>query len=118
VKQYFELNDGPFPLEPLQIAMAGLNKKPFLVFVRPEYISFANLGKNLGNEALIFHEALHGFTGLKDKALMIKLGIPVGSGESQTSCLIDSKIRYFVLNNLQEGGLDQTFLPPCMPTEA
>jgi hypothetical protein len=36
-------------------------------------LACVNLGQNLGNEGLIFHEALHGFAGLGDDELLRRL---------------------------------------------
>ncbi|HUO30111.1 MAG TPA: hypothetical protein VMU80_12905, partial [Bryobacteraceae bacterium] len=43
---------------------------PFLItFFKPSFILLNSAGKNLGNEATIFHEALHGITGQYDISL-------------------------------------------------
>jgi hypothetical protein len=39
---------------------------PFRTFLRPSSIETNNYGKTIDNEALLFHEALHGMTGLYD----------------------------------------------------
>ncbi len=50
-------------------ALTGSPSSPFLAFFRPTSIGYASLGKNLGNEGVIFHEALSwddGAAGLAD----------------------------------------------------
>ena len=42
--------------------------------VVPSYILTALNGKNIGNEANIFHEALHGLLGIQDQFLFSYLG--------------------------------------------
>jgi hypothetical protein len=80
-------------------ASAGTPSKPLLVFFRPNAIGFTSLGKNLGNEGMIFHEALHGLTGEDDDTLEKALGIDPNTHAScsitvriQNSVLIESRI--------------------------
>jgi hypothetical protein len=80
--------------------------KPLYVFFRPAFIKLNAEGKNIGNEALIFHEALHGFTGLGDNDLLIRFNKPL------PSCNISEYIEENVL--AVASGLDPTVLfPPC-----
>ena len=58
VKKQFE--------DPKLDALTATPSRPLLIFLRPTSVVYASLGMNLGNESLIFHEALHGFTGLYD----------------------------------------------------
>lgn len=43
---------------------------PLLTFLNPQSILWGSSGRNLGNEALIFHEALHGMTHLFDSSIL------------------------------------------------
>jgi hypothetical protein len=60
------------------------------VLVNP-VIALDDEARNIGNEALIFHEALHGFTNFPDEVLMPKLGV---SGQT---CGVEALIKDFVL---------------------
>ena len=51
-----------FATDPTLSALAWRRHKPPYVFFRPAHIKLDAQGKNAGNKALIFHEALHGFT--------------------------------------------------------
>jgi len=67
-------------------------RRPLHVFFDPAQIGLAGEGRNIGNEAVIFHEALHGWTGKTDlelRALFNNLPAP--------SCSITEKIRVEVL---------------------
>ena len=75
-------------------ALARLESEPLLVFFRPSAIGFPNSGKNKGNEASIFHEALHGITGLEDPAIKALLSLPA----SDPSCRIGLEIIWKVLD--------------------
>ena len=54
-------------------ALAWRRHTPPYIVSRPAHIKLEAEGRNLGNEALIFHEALHGFTGRHDNEIMVKL---------------------------------------------
>jgi len=69
---------------------------PLLTFFRPESIGSSSSGQNLGNEALIFHEALHGFTGLQDDPILTSLGM---NWASHASCSITVRIQNAVLSH-------------------
>jgi hypothetical protein len=76
--------------------------KPFLSFIRPSSILFPNLGRNIDNESLIFHEALHAYTGLFDhftilrpRGLMERLDMNV----NQPTCAISQVIAIDVLSH-------------------
>ena len=57
-------------------ALAGRGFDPLYVFFDPAAIGLIGEGgKNLGNESLIFHEALHGWTSLTDDQLKARLNI-------------------------------------------
>lgn len=67
----------------------------------------------LGNESMLFHEALHGISGLDDIAIMAKLGFKNSQGPS---CNISLKIEGLVLS--QSAGLDpSTTTTACRPVE-
>ena len=94
-------------------AVTGTPSNPWRVFFNPSSILFNSLGINLGNEGLIFHEALHGTTGLQDRMtlahptaqIMEKLGIH--SPSNQPSCTITMYIQENVLSHSQRQ-LDKT----------
>jgi hypothetical protein len=74
-----------------QSALSGTPSNPLLVFIRPSVVLFDNLGQNRGNEALIFHEALHGYTGLNDRGtITVPRGIleRLGGSFNDESCMI------------------------------
>jgi hypothetical protein len=50
-------------------ALTETPSNPLRTYFRPSDILSSSAGKNLGNEAMIFHEALHGFTGKFDQTL-------------------------------------------------
>ncbi len=81
---------------------------PMLAFFRPSVIGFNNLGRNLGNEGTLFHEALHGITGLTDFEIEEDLGI---SFADHASCSITVRIQHAVLS--QSAGLDPQILATC-----
>jgi hypothetical protein len=76
---------------------------PLFTFFRPSSILDASQGQNLGNEANIFHEALHGKTGLQDPQLLELFGY---NGLLTPPCNVSSAIAMLVLS--QSAGLDQT----------
>jgi hypothetical protein len=55
------------------VTVGGNN--PLIVFFRPGAIELSGNGDNTDNEALVFHEALHGFTALSDDAIERDLGL-------------------------------------------
>ena len=60
------------------------------MFFDPAFIGLNAEGKNLGNEALIFHDALHGFTSLYELQLRAALG-------ASSMCRISTVIQQEVL---------------------
>jgi hypothetical protein len=76
-------------------AETGTPSKPLLVFFRPSSIIYNNLGANLGNEGLVFHEALHGLTGKKDDQILDLLGYK--DVYNIASCNITNYIQQLVL---------------------
>ena len=66
------------PAHPRQ-AISATPNNPLVIFFNPSEILYDNVGNNLGNEALIFHEALHGITGKFDSELEGLLPPPSGS---------------------------------------
>jgi IPT/TIG domain-containing protein len=74
---------------------------PLLTFFRPESLGSSTSGQNLGNEALIFHEALHGLTGQQDMQILGELGM---NWRSHASCSITVRIQNKVLTH--SAGLD------------
>ena len=87
-------------------ATAWGDHRPLYVFFRPALINPTAKGKNLGNEALIFHEALHGFTRLGDNDLLLRFNKPA------PSCNINEYVIEHVLS--LASGLDPAVLsPPC-----
>jgi hypothetical protein len=94
-----------FSAMPKTDALTGTPSNPLLTFLRPTSILFNTLGKNVGNEALIFHEALHGYTGRMDMDLLKRMG----DNEADPSCFLSSDMRIDVLQ--YSPGLDQTFTP-------
>jgi len=77
---------------------------PQLTFWRPSSIVPASQGKNIGNEADVFHEAIHGLYGLKDDAVLSLLGYTTDL--SGASCRISVYIEQNVLT--YSVGLDPT----------
>jgi len=105
VADYFQTHQG-------DSAATGTPSYPLLTFLRPSAIVYDNLGRNGSNESLIFHEALHGQTGLPDRAtLTIPQGIleKLGSSSSNQSCVISQIIWLDVLS--QSPGLKTA--PTC-----
>ena len=88
-------------------AVTGMPSSPLLTFFRPNASGFSSLGQNLGNEGVIFREALHGFTGKYDGTIEEALGINI----SLPSCTITVLIQNKVLKH--SSGLDQTIQSPC-----
>ena len=86
---------------------------PLLTFFRPTSILPNDAGQNLGNEALIFHEAIHGWTQIQDIPLLQKFYPPGGQGKR--ICAITVYIEDYVLS--RSPGLDSTplFCPSTNP---
>ena len=89
-------------------AVTGTPSKPLLVFFRPNAIGFSSSGQNLGNEGMLFHEALHGFTGKDDETILNALGV---DPRTHGSCSITVVIQNTVLS--YSAGLDPTIQSPC-----
>jgi hypothetical protein len=97
VQDYMEAN-------PDHEAETGTPSNPLLTFFRPSSILDASQGDNLGNEANVFHEALHGITGLEDMQILSILGFKTDL--QGASCRISKRIEDTVLRYSE--GLDQT----------
>ena len=97
------------PRHLLTDAITDTPHTPLRVFFRPASILYQSLGKNLGNEALIFHEALHGLTGKFDDQLLTDLGY----GIPTPSCNIS---RYIEVNVLAFSGLDPSTTTSACPS--
>jgi hypothetical protein len=102
VKEHFE-NDSR------ENAAADTPSYPLLVFFRPTSLGFNDSGKNKGNEALIFHEALHGYTRKTDLQILTDLSIPRDIAHG--ICSITVRIQNDVLDNLPD--LDPQVQDPC-----
>jgi hypothetical protein len=72
---------------------------PFTVFFRPSSIETVNDGKTLENEAMFFHEALHGFTAKSDLSLLDGFGYK----QSDPSQKVTDYIREYVLSSCPIG---------------
>jgi hypothetical protein len=101
VHEYFNSN-------PDASAVTATPSYPLLAFFRPEAIGFNNLGRNLGNEGIVWHEALHGMTGQDDFTILEKLGMSISD---HASCSISVRIRNAVLTNSL--GIDPQIIWPC-----
>jgi hypothetical protein len=99
-----------FQAKPKVIAETDRPSKPLLVFWRPKAIILANGGVNIGNEATIIHEALHGLTGLKDEDILTALNHSMFAA----TCLITLDIQQQVLQGL--ANLDSTAWACPTPT--
>jgi YD repeat-containing protein len=64
-------------------AMTSVTSDTFLSFFRPGIIDPSHSGVNNQNLSLLFHEALHGFTGRVDEDLQEALGLPVDPKNSK-----------------------------------
>jgi len=93
--------------QPAAGALTDTPGDPLLTFFRPQAIGYGGLGRNAGNESLIFHEALHGISGINDGFLLERLGF----NALDSSCKVDKKIRLSVLS--QSPGLDPEVASPC-----
>lgn len=67
---------------------------PLLTFLRPTAINLSNGGVNDDNMSLLFHESLHGITGLKDTDLQTAFGCTTKGG---THNLTDY-VRQFIIS--------------------
>jgi len=90
-----------FNTSPGDTAVTGTPSNPLLTFFRPSSILSDNSGMNPVNEAVILHEALHGFTGQFD------LGIASALNVSMPSCNITQYIEANVLSHLPPTGCQQ-----------
>jgi hypothetical protein len=93
-------------------ADTGTPSYPLLTFFKPTSILYSNLGKNRGNEAMVFHEALHGQTGLPDRAdFTHPQGIleKLDSNPGNASCVIDEILWIDVLSH--SAGIDPATTP-------
>jgi hypothetical protein len=101
-----------FAADASQGAVTRTPGNPLLSFLRPSSILFPSLGRNIGNESLVFHEALHGYTGLYDRGTIPR---PLGIIEklqldvNAPSCDISAVIAIDVLSH--SAGLDPTTSP-------
>jgi hypothetical protein len=111
VADYFRSN-------PTAGAVTGTPNMSLFIYFRPESIGYDNYGKNLGNEATLFHEALHGMTGLLDSETYIQ-GAPqllerLGYTRFDPSCKVTKYIQDHVLKlSLSPTELDKTDVWPC-----
>lgn len=87
-------------------AETGTPSNPLLIFFRPSSIVYESVGQNLGNEGLIFHEALHGMTGKYDLSLLGLLGYQ--DVTNVASCNITTYIQQRVLQ--YSNGLDPVLI--------
>ena len=91
---------GYIAADPDRGAVSALSSARLLTFFRPSFILFPNSGENIGNEATLFHEALHGYTGIPDMSLLDRFY----KNSSPPSCNIST---YIADNVLQySAGLD------------
>uniref|UniRef100_Q01V11 Cell surface receptor IPT/TIG domain protein n=1 Tax=Solibacter usitatus (strain Ellin6076) TaxID=234267 RepID=Q01V11_SOLUE len=97
-----------FKAHPTSDAETGTPSSPLLTFYGASAIVYQNLGINLGNEGLIFHEALHGLTGKQDPTIMGLLGYTAVFNTA--SCNITNYIQQRVLKF--SIGLDPTLYNP------
>ena len=88
-------------------AVTWRKRTPLVVFFRPESIILNASGVNIGNEALLFHEALHGFVGRLDYELQQDLHAP------GKSCELSTYIKTHVLTGAPL--LDTTDTYECTP---
>jgi hypothetical protein len=63
--------------DPAQDAETVLNQPQLTVFFNPSNLDKSNFGVNTFNMAIVFHEGLHGFTGMTDGQLQSALGCTV-----------------------------------------
>ena len=70
VADYFKKHDGSDRNDPVIVEATTIGgNNPLIVFFRPSVIKPSSGGKNEENEAMLFHEALHGYTNLSDNKL-------------------------------------------------
>ncbi len=83
------------------------SKTPLTTFFNPAMIDGANYGANSSNIAMVFHEGIHGFTGITDAALQSKLGCVVhNDGASEN-------ISYFLKQFVAFPPLADGNIQPC-----
>lgn len=73
-------------------AITKPGSSPFTVFVNPSFIDTSGFGANVDNEAMLFHEALHGITGFNDPTLQLNLLGPSGVNAKNTRNITDAII--------------------------
>ena len=74
VKDDFLVNGTP---DPLTDAATQIGRTPLTVFLNPFNFDTVGFGANPGNMAVVFHEGLHGFTGMSDVQIQGALGCTV-----------------------------------------
>jgi hypothetical protein len=84
--------------------ITGTPSRPLLTYFAPAFILLNAAGMNLGNEAAILHEALHGFTGLYDSTLLSNFGY----NQTQGSCNVTTYMQQVLAFS---PGLNQTAQP-------
>jgi hypothetical protein len=107
-----------FQSNPSEDAETGTPSNPLLTFFRPSSVVYSSLGNNLGNEGTVFHEALHGLTGIQDASILTLFGY--GDVFNTPSCNITTYLQNKVLQH--SNGLDPTRTNPggtlCPPAPA
>ena len=73
-------------------AATALHRTPLRTFFNPNAIAITSFGETDGNLAVLFHEALHGLTGLGDSDLQSRLGCNVQDNTTN----ITNYLRQFV----------------------
>jgi hypothetical protein len=94
--------------DPKEQAATWKAKRPAVIFFDPCAIRMSAFGRNSGNEALIIHEALHGYPAVTDFNLQAALGLP---GFLAPSTNISDYIHEHVTSHWP--GLDQTTVHTC-----
>ncbi|HLW89202.1 MAG TPA: IPT/TIG domain-containing protein [Terriglobales bacterium] len=92
IKNFFNV------IDPSATAATETPSYPFHSFFRPSSIETANDGKTIGNEAVFFHEALHGITGLQDIAFPGFQSLEYNLGVGEPSQNVTDYIRKHVLS--------------------
>jgi hypothetical protein len=104
-----------FRNNPSEDAETGTPSNPLLTFFRPPSVVYSSLGNNLGNEGTVFHEALHGLTGIQDASILTVFGYR--DVFNTPSCNITTYLQNRVLQH--SNGLDPTLNnpggTPCPP---
>ena len=90
VADYFAQNNGQSGSGTLWAMTIGGNN-PLIIFFNPTIIDTSNSGMTIANEALIFHESLHGMANLSDTQLENDFSLNSDSGSSViTQYIIDN----------------------------